>query len=46
MHSPLILSRLLGPGGVMLLAKIMGLLFAMIVIGLAVGRIFNFIAAT
>ena len=46
MHFSLILSRLLGPGGIMLLTKIMGLLLAAIATELVMGGIFDFIAAT
>ena len=44
MYFSLILSRLLGTGGIMLLTKIMGLLLAAIATQLVMGGIFDFIA--
>ncbi len=45
MHFSLVLSRMLGPGGIMLLTKIMGLLLAAIATQLVMGGIFDFIAS-
>lgn len=45
MHFSLVLSRFLGPGGIMLLTKIMGLLLAAIATEMVMGGIFDFIAA-
>ena len=44
MYFSLVLSRLLGTGGIMLLTKIMGLLLAAIATQLVMGGIFDFIA--
>lgn len=46
MHFSLGLSRLLGPGGITLLTKIMGLLLAAIATQLVMGGIFDFIASS
>ncbi len=46
MRFSLLLSKILGPGGIMLLTKIMGLLLAAIATQLVMGGIFDFIATS
>ncbi|MBB6334203.1 MarC family protein [Schaalia hyovaginalis] len=46
MRFSMLLSKLLGPGGIMLLTKIMGLLLAAIATQLVMGGIFDFIASS